>query len=315
MNLLRRQAWDRAREFLRKAARPLEWALFRNRFERGPVEDVFDALRDFQNADGGFGRSLEPDLRTPDSSALATGIGLRMLAELGCSSDHPLVRGAVEFLLVTFEQEREVWRAVPESANDHPHAPWWHEENGSLRSLFDGFRIIPRALILAGLHHYAALVPEGWLEEVTESTVRYIETVEVLGEGGGSDLEYAIALAEAENLPEGMAKRLKACIREAIPEVVVRDPERWDTYCIKPLGIAPRPDALGADLLEEQLQVHLDYKIAHQSLQGTWDPTWSWGENFPDAWAQARREWQGIMTLESLSQLKAFNRLQRSEKV
>lgn len=309
MKLLRRQARDRAREFLREAARPLEWALYRHRFERGPVEDVFDALRGFQNEDGGFGRSLEPDLRTPDSSALATGIGLRMLAELGCPSDHLLVRGVVEYLLKTFDQEKRVWRVVPESANDHPHAPWWHEENGSLSGLFAGFRIIPRALILAGLHHYTAILPKGWLEEVTESTVRYIETVEVLGEGGGSDLEYAIALAEAENFPEGMARRLKTRIREEIPEVVVRDPERWDTYCIKPLGIAPRPDALGADLLEEELQAHLDYKITHQTPEGSWDPTWTWGENFPDTWVQARREWQGILTLETLTQLKAFGRL------
>ncbi|MFO7942906.1 MAG: hypothetical protein R6U51_01150 [Anaerolineales bacterium] len=311
MKSLHPKAFHKARKYILEKARLLEQAEFCHRFEGGPVYDVFDALERFQNEDGGFGQTLEPDLRTPDSSALATGIGLQKLAELGCPSDHPLVRGAVVFLLAKFDQKREVWRVVPESANDHPHAPWWHEENGSLSELFDGFRIIPRALILAGLHHYAAMLPSGWLGEATESTVWYIETVEVLGEGGGSDLEYAIALAEAENLPEGMAKRLKARIREAIPEAVVRDPERWDTYCIKPLGIAPRPDALGADLLEKELQVHLDYKIAHQTPQGTWDPTWSWGESFPDTWTQARREWQGILILESLSQLKAFNRLQR----
>lgn len=287
----------------------MERALFTHRFEGAPVEIVFSALADFQNEDGGFGKSLEPDLRTPSSSALASAIGLRTLAELGCPFDHPLVYGAVEYLLSTYDREIGVWRAAPLDTNDHPHAPWWHEDDGSLSKLFDGFRIIPRALILADLHHYSPLVPEDWLREVTEETVKYIEDVEVLGEGGGSDLEYAIALAEVETLPAHYARRLQNRIREAIPEVVVRDPEQWDTYCIKPLGIAPGPNSIGVDLLKDELQTHLDYKVARQAPEGTWDPTWSWGENYPDAWAQARREWQGILTLETLTQLKAFGRL------
>lgn len=310
MKKLSQEGFERARQFLIQKARPVERALFKHHFEGAPVEIVFSALADFQNRDGGFGRALEPDLRTPSSSALATAIGLRMLAELRCPSDHPLVYKAVNYVLSTFDQEEGMWRVAPSDSNDHPHAPWWHDENGSLKRLFDGFRIIPRALIVADLHHYSTLIPEGWLNEVAEETVRYIEDAEVLGEGGGSDLEYAISLAQAENLPRRYAKRLKTRIREAIPDVVVRDPEQWDTYCIKPLGITPNPDSLGADLLKEELQIHLDYKITHQTPEGTWDPTWTWGEDYPDVWVEAKREWQGIITLETLTQLEAFGRIQ-----
>jgi hypothetical protein len=308
MKKLTREAFGRARQFLIQKARPVERALFKHRFEGAPVEIVFSALADYQNQDGGFGHGLEPDLRTPSSSALATAIGLRMLAELGCPSGHPLVYKAVDYVLSTFDQEDGVWRVAPSDTNDHPHAPWWHDEDGSLKKLFDEFRIIPRALIVADLRHYSSLVPKGWLDEITEETVRYIEDVEILGEGGGSDLEYAVALAEAENLPAHYAKRLTSHIREAIPSVVVYDPEQWNTYCIKPLGIAPKPDALGADLIKDALQTHLDYKITHQTSQGTWDPTWAWGEDYQDVWLEAKREWQGILTLETLTQLKAFGR-------
>ncbi len=309
MEHLSREAFGQPRQFLIQKARPLERALFDHCFEGAPVEIMFSALADFQNQDGGYGRSLEPDLRTPSSSALASAIGLRTLAAWGCPSDHPLVYGAVEYLLSTCDRESGVWQVAPSDANAYPHAPWWHEENGGLSKLFDGFRIIPRALIVADLHQYSSLVPEEWLKVVTEETVQYIKGVEVLGEGGGSDLEYAIALAEVETLPADYAKRLKSRIREAIPEVVVRNPEQWNTYCIKPLGIAPKPYALGADLIRDALQTHLVYKIAHQTSQGTWEPTWSWGENYPDAWAQAKREWQGILTLGTLNQLKAFGRI------
>lgn len=309
MKQLSREAFESARSFLLEEGRPLEMAGFKRHFEGESIERVWDELAAYQNEDGGFGRALEPDLRTPSSSALATGMVLSSLVEYACPSDHPLVQKAVAYLLESFDQEDDVWRAVPQDANQHPHAPWWHDENGSLEKVFDGFRIIPRALILAGLHHYASLVPDTWLSVVTEKTVQYIEEVKVLGEGGGSDLEYAIKLAEAENLPGDDARRLRKRILDAIPKVVVRDPEMWDIYCIKPLGVAPAPDAIGADLLEDAIQQHLDYLIEHQSPEGCWEPTWTWGENYPDIWPQARREWQGILTLETLMQLQAFDRL------
>ena len=196
-------------------------------------------LAHFQNEDGGFGHALEPDLRTPDSSALATAIGVQLLRDLECQPDHPMVSKAVGYLIRTFDEKARIWRVAPPSTNDHPHAPWWHDEDGSLGRVFDGFRIIPRALITGLLQHYSTLVPAGWLDGITEETVRYIETVEILGDGGGSDLEYAINLAESENLPGNYAARLKTRIRKAIPEVVCRDPDQWNSYCITPLRVAP----------------------------------------------------------------------------
>ena len=309
MKRLSHESFNLARRFLTTQARPLEEALFTHRFEGTAVDGVLAELAHFQNTDGGFGQALEPDVRTPSSSALASGIGLRMLRELGCSADHVMVRQAVAFLLSTFDEQARVWRVVPPDTNSFPHAPWWHEEDGSLARTFDGFRIIPRALILGSLQHYSSLVPASWLDELTEETVSYIETVEVLGEGGGSDLEYAIGLAETENLPLEYKERLIARIQEAIPAVVVRDVDQWNTYCITPLRIVPSPHALGADLIEDEVQMHLDYQAEQQSQEGTWDPTWSWGDAFPESWAQAQLEWRGHLTLEALTQLAAFGRI------
>jgi hypothetical protein len=310
MRRLDREAFGRARHFLVTRARPLERALFAHRFEGGSVETVLDELACFQNGDGGFGRALEPDLRTPSSSNLATAIGLRMLKELDCPADHPMVRGAVAYLLEAYDARARVWPVAPPDTNSFPHAPWWHDEEGSRARLFDGFQIIPRALIVGLLHHFSMHVPAGWLDEVTEETVRYVETVEVLGEGGGSDLEYTIELAESRNLPQPYAERLKARIREAIPAVVVRDPEMWGSYCITPLRAVPSPKAFGAELIPDELQSFLDYQIAQQTPEGTWDPVWSWGEIYPEDWAQARLEWRGHLTLETLTQLDAFGRLE-----
>jgi hypothetical protein len=307
---LDRQAFERAKQFLVTQARPMERALFEHRFEGTSAEGALAELTRFQNDDGGFGQALEPDLRTPSSSALATGIGLQLARELGCAVDHPMVRKAVAYLIATHDDEAQVWRAVPTDTNAFPHAPWWHDEDGSLTRLFDGFRIIPRALILASLHHYSTLVPRDWLDAITQETIKYIEMVEVLGSGGGSDLEYVISLGEAKNLPQYYAARLKTRIQQAIPAAVVRDPTKWGSYCVTPLNIVSSPKSIGADLIQDELQMHLDYQIEHQTPEGTWDPTWSWGNSYPEVWEQAELEWRGHLTLKTVTELRAFGRIE-----
>jgi len=309
MKRLSREAFDRARRFLKTQARPLDRAIFEHRFEGGSAESVIAGLAHFQNEDGGFGRALEPDLRTPGSSALATGIGLRTLKELQCAADHPMVRRAVRYLLSTFDDQAGVWRVVPHDTNSFPHAPWWHDEDDSLASLFDGFRIIPRAEIVGLLHHYSALVPAGWLDDVTGNTVNDIENTEPLGTGGGDDLVYALSLAETEELPPAFKRRLVKRVRTAASTAVSRDPQEWGSYCIAPLKVAPSPRSIVADLLWDDLQAHLDDQIDHQTPEGTWEPTWTWGEFYPDVWQQARLEWRGHLTLNTLTALHAFGRI------
>jgi hypothetical protein len=284
--------------------------LFERRFEGGSVDAVLNALAAYQNEDGGFGHALEPDMRTPRSSALATGIGLRVLVELDVPAGHAMVRKAVEYCLSTFDPETKVWRVVPLDTNDYPHAPWWHDEAGSLARTFDDFQLIPRAEITAALHHYATLVPADWLREVTEDCIRAIEAQEPLGAGGGDDVVYAIELAGADGLPSDLKARLVARIRAAVPAVVCRDPEEWSSYCAAPLKIVRSPHSVGADLIADALAEHLDYTIDHQTDEGTWEPNWTWGEMYPEVWPQAKLEWRGEITLATLTMLRAFRRIQ-----
>jgi hypothetical protein len=274
------------------------------------VGRVTAALARYQNEDGGFGHALEPDARTPSSSALATGIGLRILRELRCPPDHPMVGRAVQWLEATCDPETYTWRALPDDANESPHAPWWHDEDGSLARTFDDFLVIPRAEIVGVLHHYAALVPAGWLEGLTERTVADIETIEPFGYGGGDDLVYALRLAETESLPARYRGRLVRRLRAVIPGAVSQDPREWGSYCIPPLKVAPAPESTVADLLGDGLQLHLDYQIDQQSPEGAWDPVWTWGHSYPDAWEQAKQEWRGHLTLEALTSLRAYGRVE-----
>jgi hypothetical protein len=309
MKQLSREAFERARGFLKTQARALDRALFEFRFEDGLADAVLAALAAYQNEDGGFGHALEPDMRTPSSSALATEIGLRVLAELDLPAEHEMVRKAVEYCQSTYDPETKVWRVVPYDTNDHPHAPWWHDEEGSLARTFDGFTIIPRAGLVASLYHFCTLVPSDWLHDVAEDTVRALEAQEPVGGGGGDDLVYASELAEATGLPAGLKARLVARIRAAVPAVVVRDPQQWSGYCSAPLKVVHSPHSIAADLIADALAEHLDYTIDHQTDEGTWEPNWSWGEMYPEVWPLAKLEWRGEITLATLMALRAFGRI------
>ena len=313
MKQLSRGAFNRARRFLKTQARSLDRALLEHRFEAASAERVLDELVRYQNDDGGFGHALEPDVRTPSSSALATGIGLTILKELECSPEHTMVADAVRFLRETFDEEAHVWRVIPHDANDYPHAPWWHDEDSSLARTFDDFLIIPRAQIVGLLHDYSALVPTDWLDATTEATVAAIETLEDDAFGGGGDtLRYALDLAETEPLPQRLKDRLRPRLRELASQIVCRDPQEWSGYCATPLKIAPAPGSVVEDVLGEDLQRNLDYKIDHQSPAGAWEPTWTWGDFYPDVWEQAKLEWRGHLTLQTLTTLHAFGRVEKA---
>jgi hypothetical protein len=310
MNTISDQRFNQAKKYLLSEARPLEKVNFELEFGGGSVDGVLSQLKKFQNPDGGFGQALEPDLRTPTSSALCTEMGLRYLAEMHIPADHPMAQAAVQYLLGSFDAETQVWRVIPEDANDHPHAPWWHEESGSLARTFDDFRVIPRAGILAALYHYAELVPDDWLAAVTEQTVADILALDTEKFGGGGDtVVYALRLMEAQGLAPSLKSRLEPRLREVADAVVARDPQAWAGYAAPPLKLAPTPKAPLADLLADDLQTYLDYLIEQQTPEGTWEPTWSWGESYPEDWAQAKQEWRGLITLDTLIALRAFGRV------
>jgi hypothetical protein len=312
MKTLNRDSYNRARNFLKSKARRLDLAQFEQCFEGGLAKQVVSAIVSYQNEDGGFGQALEPDLRSPSSSAEASGIGLSMLKEIGVPSEHPMVQNAVQYLLATFNQGTSTWRVAPQDVNEYPHAPWWHDEGGSLARTFDGYRIIPRAKIVGLLHHYADLVPEEFLSSITEQTVSDIETIDPFGSGGGDDLVYALSLVEEETLAEEFRARVLTRLCAVVPEVVSQDPAEWGAYCISPLKIVTTPQSPVADLIWDAIQEHLDYQIDHQTPEGAWDPVWSWGEFYPQVWQGAKVEWQGHLTLETLTTLNAFGRIEGS---
>lgn len=307
---LSRARYAQAREYLLTMARPLEAALFRYRFEDGDAEAVYAELAGFRNPDGGFGRALEPDLRSPASSVLATTTALQRLRMLHAPAQHPLVDGALRYLEATYDHTFQSWPLVPPESEDAPHAPWWNQEG--LADRFGSFAVNPRAEVLGYLHEYAgesdapALALRDRLTPVVhQNLLAHTDTL------SGDAFLCCQRLVDSPGLPANMAVDLQRWLLRMAETAVAADPSTWNGYVLLPLQVAPTRAAPMGIPLSHVLPDNLDFVIGSQTEDGSWSPTWSWFGAYPDRWPQAERDWRGVLTLERLEWLHAYDRIQR----
>jgi hypothetical protein len=296
------QQLDRAAAFLREQARTLDRRLFELHFDGGSSEAVIDALADYQNEDGGFGRCLEPDFRLQASSPLATSVAFQYLRQAGAPAEHLVVAAGIQYLFASYEPGLERWPAVPPEVNDVPSAPWWQYDEESEAAI--EFRANPGAEIVGYLHAYAPLVPEVFLREATWSAMECLEELP-------DEMEMHDALCflrMAENVPEPERGRVLEKLRRVVAVTIPRDPAAWDGYGATPLLFAPSPASPLAGCFGEELQADLDRFVARQGEDGAWAPNWSWGR-FEDDWRRAEREWKGALTVAALKTLRDYGRL------
>ncbi len=299
---LSRARFEAARSFVETDGRPLERALLRHGVGQGSMDEAMVALIAFQNPDGGFGHGLEPDMRSPASTAIATSIGLRLLVRIGAPARHPTVVGAIEWLDGALDRETGVWPIVGRDVEQAPHAPWWTWSE-DMAAGWNGFHFNPTAEILAHLYRYRAATPAGVFEYAEAGLRRALAQLELLE--GAYDLKCAIRLAEADGLPPDLAGPLEALVRRSI---AAHDPA--DDHA-SPFDAAPTPSSPFADLVDGRIEAALTRLIETQADDGgwPWNPDWHWGYVDRKAWADAHRDWRGWITRENLETLLAYGRV------
>lgn len=299
------QVMERASEYVRTSARPLEQARFAY-LRGGPAEAVHAQLARFQNEDGGFGHGLEPDLQTPASSVLATTVGLQILRQVGTPAGHPLVTNAMRYLVDNYDAQAERWPLIDAAASESPHAPWW-TYNENLANAFGLFMANPRAEILGYLYDYPDLIPLDVRQRLTEAVLAHLEAAP--DDMEMHDLLCYARLAETSSLPEHVRAALLPKLLSVVGHIVARDPAAWEGYGLTPLAVVSSPGSPFAEQLADAIPANLDWLIAHQGPDGSWGPAWTWGDLFPDAWPAAEKDWKSVITVDTVCRLHAFGRL------
>jgi hypothetical protein len=303
--MLSGEAFEASRRFVETAARPLEIARFHHHFERASEESVLAALKEYRNADGGFGHALEPDLRAAESSALCTSIAFQVLRSTGAKPDGVVIPAGIRYLLETLDREKWHWRIIPRSAGQSPHAPWWNQADHE--DVFDRFSLNPTAEILGYLYDCQPQIPGGITTHVSDRVINHLSGLEKIDM---HELLCCLRLLKTKTLPEDARDQIRRQLTRFIGAAVTRDPEQWTGYNLRPLQVADDPGSPFMAGLEEDAAANLDYEISSQNRDGSWTPTWTWGNAFPEDWAKAQREWSGIITLDKLLLLKRFGRIE-----
>jgi hypothetical protein len=300
MKRLSHDAYERAVKYLKSEGRPLERARYALLFEGGDRAAVLTALESYQNPDGGFGCGLEPDLRLAESSVIATTIAFQTLRECAAPAAHPIVTRACVYLMATFDSNHLNWPIIPPNVDDAPHAPWWTYEDTIATRLSN-----PRAEIAVYLYDYAERFPASLPDRIGAAVVDHLlagpDTLEM------HDLLCYLRFYESPKLPTTIKAQLTPKLTRILNTIVTRDPDAWKAYGLPPLSVIATPESPFATLFTSELAVNLDFVMDQQSQVGYWTPNWSWEPL--TAWSQAERDWRSVITLNTLLQLRAFDRL------
>ncbi|MBM7692702.1 hypothetical protein JOC77_002133 [Peribacillus deserti] len=237
---------------------------------------------------------------------MATTVGLQYAKELKLSSEHPLIQRAITYLLNSFDYEKNVWPAVPEAVNLVPHAPWWNFDVEKGHCGVHASWANPNAEITGYLREYSELVPNPFLNFITELALKDLQELPTKMEMH----DFLCCLRLSETLQGQQKEAAVKKLRKSAREITGLDENAWQGYGLKPLQIVSSPDSVYADLFKEELPLQLDYEITSLSEEGSWNPNWSWFGQYDEEWKMAEIDWKGHLTVRMLKTLKNFGRIE-----
>ena len=278
-----------AKTFLLNNGRLLERHLFGYLFEDGSRDKVINALKAYQNEDGGFGNALEPDKRTSFSQPIDQESALKVMDEVGLNGE--IVEGVCDFLTTITTDEGGVPFTLP-SVQDAPHAPWWGTDEADPPASLN-----PTASIAGLLHKHSYMHP--WLERATTFCWEKLEAP------GDAEVHTLLSvMVFLEHAPDRTrAEAVFESIKEQILEVTA---VKLDTegYVHPPYAFAPTPGSLARQLYSDELMdKHLDALAQKQQDDGGWPIAW------PPVSPGCELEYRGVVTLNALLTLRAYEKL------
>ena len=282
-------ALEPAKTFLLNNGRLLERHLFAYLFEDGSRTPVLNALKAYQNENGGFGNALEPDKRTPSSQPIDQESALKVLDDVGF--ENKLVGRLCDYLTTITTDEGGVPFTLP-TVQDAPRAPWWNTDEPNPPASLN-----PTASIAGLLHKHKFMHP--WLDRAAAFCWEKLESP--------ADLEVHTLLSVRmflENAPDrARAEAVFENIREQVLNATALELDA-DGYVHPPYAFAPTPDSLARPLYSDELmEKHLDALKAKQQEDGGW--TIGWEAVSPGC----ELEYRGIVTLNALKTLRAYGHL------
>lgn len=289
--------------FVTQNARPLELAIYKYFFENESKQAVVDELLNYQNADGGFGNAIEPDLFNPNSSPIATNDAIITLFRVNAlDKNSDIVKGIVKYLEShdSFDEYKKRWLFAIDSNKDYPHAIWWKKKGDGI----SGFN--PSISLAAFMICYGNRTP--LYEEIVKEGFEYLENAEEISGDELNSFLLAYELLKANNISDIVDReRFKALLYKAVENSICKDTSKYGVEYV------PLPSSIFSgmylDFITPEIKslIEAEKEILNklQMNDGGFDITWKWYTPYPE-FEQARAWWRPRITIEKL----LFNEVQ-----
>ncbi|EPY2275372.1 hypothetical protein ACTQ4P_15290 [Clostridium sporogenes] len=315
MDKLTREQFIQIKNWMYRNARPLEIARWKYHFEKGSREDVITALKAYQNDDGGFGNSVEPDSWNPNSSPYSTSTAIGILDEINFNDkNHPIIKDILNYLDSTADFTGKYWPALIQSNNDYPHAPWWTFTD-DIEASWGYTPTAKLAGFILRFAHKDTNIYEKAKKIASEAINKYLYGVtsdgkpyRALGREGEVDCLYHLLmyLEEVKIWDLGNTYELKKALKKQVDMFITRDPAQWKQYCCKPSMFITSPESIFFEGNEEIMNHELSFILNNRNKEGVWNIVWSW-ESYEKEFAISENWWKANIVIWNMLLLKNFN--------
>jgi hypothetical protein len=291
--------------YMNTEARPLERSIFNYYFNDSSCDDILDSLEEFQNLDGGFGQGIEPDFKLLESSPMATSIGLRHLSTIDKSDRaQKMIGKAINYLETTFDVDRNGWYSVNDNVNNYPHAPWWEFREDINMTVIDYSWGNPTAELIGYLYKYKKYLNKLDVYSLINYAIRNLNKVTEFK----SEHEIFCYISMYNSLNEEFSSQIENTLKLAISQLVNVNQSEWTNYVATPLKFIEFGSENFFGIEHRFIEQNLDYLVDRLEEDGKILPNWQW-DKYLDEWEIAKKEWIGILTLQTLLSLLKFNRI------
>lgn len=284
--------FEKAANFIWENGRLLERRIFEYFFFQGSKSSVLDAVKAYQNEDGGFGHALEPDLRAPQSQPLFVEFGLRILYDAKIQ-DPEIAYKVCDYVSRNADLKLGI-ATITATTSNYPRAEHWNNIESSQASF-------SRLTSLVGLLNWQG-IKHSWLEQAVDIclkdmiSTRYDDSHTLLN-----------AFCLLESLPQTEEiKRIYAKLTDELFQAnffCLEAPSR--SYGLTPLEFSPTSDSYCRSIFTDRIiHEHLKALESQQEEDGGWQIQWE-----PPG-EMARLEWRAYKTLKSLITLQSYKVLE-----
>jgi hypothetical protein len=287
--------YDKVLPLVKEKSRHIDELLILSLF-KNQDEEIINELKKYQNADGGFGHCLEPDVRMPDSSVLATTRAVIVLHEVKEKRVKiKMIEDIVHYFESQYDNDRKGFYMVSKEVNNYPRAVWWNYEDIDKNFPFGN----PDPEVIGFLYKYRKFLKKLNISTLVNSVVSFVLSEEFLESGFHSLIStlyfYKRVDDDIKNL---IHDRLHALASKEIKAGM----GHWNEYSLEPYKVySVEPHFVNTHL--EALALNLNLKL-EQVKNLSIKPNWEWAQ-FEDVFEQVKHEWVGHLYFDIL---KAFRR-------